>query len=85
MINGFSHPYQLDESTLISRGLRSVFSILFHFLMKFLSANRNAPDGTPKNAVSHLGLLCLSMSHEKAARLVWVNRLCTPLRFSTRG
>ena len=41
--------------------------------MKFMSANRIAPDGTPRFALSHLGLFCLPMSHKKDARLVWVN------------
>ena len=39
--------YHLDESTFISRGFRSDFYLLSHFLMKFLCANRIAPDGTP--------------------------------------
>ena len=29
-INGFSHPYQLDEATLALRGIRSIF---FHFIV----------------------------------------------------
>ena len=41
--------------------------------MKVLSANRIAPAGTPHFAASHLGLFCLSMSHKKDARLLWVN------------
>ena len=32
--------------------------------MKFLQANRIAPDGTPRSAASHLGLYCLPMSHK---------------------
>ena len=36
-------------------------SFLFHFSKKFISANRIAPDGTPRFAASHLGLLCLPM------------------------
>ena len=75
MTNGLSHPYHLDESTFIFRGIGSVFffSFLFHFSMKFVSANRIAPDGTPRFAASHLGLFCLHMSHKKDARLIWVN------------
>ena len=57
--NGLSHPYHLDESTSICRGIRSNFSFLFHFSMKFLQANRIAPDWTPRFAASHLGLFCL--------------------------
>ena len=41
--------------------------------MNFLQANRIAPDGTPRFAASHLGLLCLPMSHKKDSRLIWVN------------
>ena len=34
---GLSHPYLLDESTLLfCRGIRSNYSFLFHFWMKFL-------------------------------------------------
>ena len=51
MTNGFSHPYHLDESTFIYRGIRSDCSFLFHFSMKFMQANKIAPDGTP-----HFGL-----------------------------
>ena len=40
--------------------------------MKFLLANIIAPNGTPYFAASHLGLFCLSMSHKKDARLIWV-------------
>ena len=36
--------------------------------MKFLKANRIAPDGTPYFAASHLGLFCLPMSYKKDAR-----------------
>ena len=43
--------------------------ILFNFSKKILQANRIAPDGTPRSAVSHLGLFCLPMSHKRDARL----------------
>ena len=43
--------------------------------MKFMKANRIAPDGTPRFAASHLGLFCLPMSHKKDARFIWVNLL----------
>ena len=69
LTNGFSHHYQLDESTFIFRGHRSDFYFLTHFSMKFLQANRIAPDGTPRSAASHLGLCCLPMSHKRDARL----------------
>ena len=32
-----------------------------------------ASDGTPRFAASHQGQFCLSMSHKKDARLIWVN------------
>ena len=53
------------------RGVGSIFSFLFHFSIKFVNANRIAPDGTPRFAASHLGLFCLSMSHNKDARLIY--------------
>ena len=74
MTNGFSHCYHLGGSTLIFRGFRSDFHILFIFSMKFLQANRIAPDETPRSAASHLGLFCLRMYHKKDARLKCVNR-----------
>ena len=33
--------------------------------MKFMQANRIAPDGTAPFAASHLGLFCLHMSNKK--------------------
>ena len=72
--NGFSHPYHLDESTSIFRGIRSKFSFLFHFSVKIMLANRIAPDGTPRFVASHLGLFGLPMSHKKDARLLWVKQ-----------
>ena len=71
--NGLSHPYQMDESTFIFRGSVGDFSFLFHFSMNIRSANRIAPDGTPRFAASHLRLFCLPMSHRKDTRLIWVN------------
>ena len=68
--NGLSQPYRLDESIFIFRGIESVFSFLIHFSLKILSANRIAPDGTPRFAASHLGLFCLPMSHKKDATLI---------------
>ena len=34
VMNEVSHPYYLDESTLILGGIRKYFSLLFHFSMK---------------------------------------------------
>ena len=45
-----------------------IFIFSFNFSMKFLSANRIAPDETPHSAASHLGLCCLPMSHKRDAR-----------------
>ena len=71
MMNGFSHHYQLEESTFIFRGVRSDFYFLSHFSMKFVCANKIAPDGTPPHfAASHLGLCCLPLSHKKDTRLI---------------
>ena len=58
--NGLSHTYQMDESTLIFRDIRSNFSFLFYFSMKIKIANRIAQDGTPRFAASHLGLFCFA-------------------------
>ena len=69
LTNGFFHHYLLGESTFIFRDVRSDFYFLSYFSMKFLCANRIAPDVTPRSAVSHLGLCCLPMSHKKDARL----------------
>ena len=67
--NGFTHHYQLDESTCTFRGVRSDFYFYLIFSIKFLCANKIAPDGTPRSAASHLGLFCLPMSHKRDARL----------------
>ena len=69
LTNGFSHHYQLGESTFTFRGIRSDFQFSYHFLMKSLLANRIATDGTSRSAASHLWLYCLPMSHKKDARL----------------
>ena len=52
LTNGFSHHYQLGGSTFIFRGIRSELYFLSHLTMKFLCANRIAPDGTPQNVTS---------------------------------
>ena len=67
MKNGSVNHYHLGECTQIFRGDRNDFQF---FLMKFVYANRIAPDGTPHSASSHLGLCCLPMSHKKDARLI---------------
>ena len=45
-----------------------IIIIFFNFSTKILYANRIAPDGTPRSAASHPGLLCLPMSHKRDAR-----------------
>ena len=72
-MNGLPHPYHLDKSTFSFTGIRSRFSFLFHFLMKFMKANRIAPDGTPRFAASHMGVFCMPMSYKNHAKLIWVN------------
>ena len=81
MINGFSDPYHLDESTFILRGFRNDFSFLSHFLMKIKIANKIAPDGTLHSAASHLGLFSLPMSNKMDARHIWVKQ-AIGVRFS---
>ena len=71
--NGLSHPYHLDETIFIFRGIRSNFSFLFHISMKIIIANRIAQDATPRFAAAHLVLFFLPMSHKKDARLIWFN------------
>ena len=68
--NGISHPYHLGESTIILGALGVFF--LSHFSLKIMSANRIAPDGTPRFAALHLGLFCLPMFRKKGAKLIWV-------------
>ena len=52
MMNGFSHCYHLGLSTFIYRRSRNNFNFLSHFPIKFLYANRIAPDGTPYSVAS---------------------------------
>ena len=51
---------------------RRNFSFLFHFSMKFVKANKIAPDGTPRLIESHLGLIRLLLIHKKHARIICV-------------
>ena len=70
LMNGFSQCYQLGESTFIVRGVRIDFYFLSQILMKFLCANRIAPDRTLRSAASHLGLFCSPMSHKRDTGLI---------------
>ena len=45
-------------------GVLGVVLYFSRFSMKFLCANRIAPDGTPHNAASYLGLYCLPLSQK---------------------
>ena len=42
-----------------------------------------APVGTPRFAASHPELFCLSMSHKRDARLIWVNTQPVLLKMTT--
>ena len=61
LTNGLAHHYQLGESVVILRDIRSDFNFLFHFSMKVLNANSIAPDGMPCSVAPHHGLQCLPM------------------------
>ena len=69
MANGLAHHYQLGESTFILRDIRSDFAFLFHFWIKFLSASRIAPDGTPRSRTTWGYMYTVCHSHKKDARL----------------
>ena len=66
--NGLSYRYHLGESIFILGASGIFFNFYFFFFMKIMSANRIVPDGTPRFAASHLGLLCLPMLHKKDTR-----------------
>ena len=48
-----------------------VFFIFIQILIE-RSVNNGDPDHTPHSVASDLGLHCLTMSHEKDARFIWV-------------
>ena len=77
--NGHSHPYHLDESIFIFRDIGSNFFFVFHFSF---GENRIVPAGMPRFAVSHLGLFCLTMSHKKDVRLIWIKYTVRETDFS---
>ena len=52
------------------------FSFLFNPQKKLLFGNSGEPDQTQHFAASNLFFFCLPMSHEKDARLIWVNKKC---------
>ena len=57
LTNGFSHHYLLGESVSFLGVIFIYFYFLSHFSMKFLCANRIAPDGTPRSAVTSGAML----------------------------
>ena len=62
----------LWASPLSFLGTSSVILIFYFIFRGNFSKQTIAPDGTPQNAASHLGLFCLPMSHKKDARLIRV-------------
>ena len=65
----FSHEAaHLVASTSSFMAIRSDVYTYFILKMKYLWANRIAPDGMPRSVASHLGLL--PMSHIKKTRLI---------------
>ena len=58
----------------ILRVLCGVFLSSFQVLIEHtkLKADSKKPDQTPHHAMSDLDLHCLSVSHKKDARLVWI-------------
>ena len=52
--------------------LGSKFQFHSNFKKVILQANSAEPDQTPRSAASDMVLHCLSMSHKKDARLIWV-------------
>ena len=65
---GLYHCYILDKSICHFRGVRSVLSFSFYFLLKILLANNVDPDWTPQYVASGMVLHCLPMA------LLWISR-----------
>ena len=61
--NGFSHSYELGESTFMFWGIRIIFLFLFHFSMKFTSTSRIVPD-----RASHLGIFRFLLTYFQEKR-----------------
>ena len=64
MLNGISHPYELDESISNLRLLGSKFQFLSNFKSTFRKQTAE-PDQTLRFAASDLALHCLTLSHKK--------------------
>ena len=58
----------LDESFCHFRGVRSIFSLVFHFCWKLLLANTVDPDQMPQYVASDLGLHCLPITLLRVSR-----------------
>ena len=67
--NGLSHPYTLGVSICHLRGDKCMFFFIFVLFVTEIFVSKQ------HNAASDLGLHCLSMSHKKDARLMWVNHV----------
>ena len=78
--SGPVHPYQLDKSISIFRGVWCTFFIFF-FWMKFLYANSVDPYQTPCSAASDLGLHCLPRFQKGDARFIWVKSMLFKVNF----
>ena len=73
--NRLSHPYHLDESIVIFRGIRSIFSFLFHFSMKFMTSSPKGNDRSPENKQVFLNS---SLVSKRFFQLVKGSQLCSP-------
>ena len=70
--NGLSHPYQLDESSLTFRGIRSNFSFLFHFFDEYTVSKQNSPRWDAAFCGVTSGAILFAYVPLKDARLIWV-------------
>ena len=69
MMDGLSHPYHLDESSFVLRGIGSNFS--FYFIFRRKSCKQVE---WPQMGRCVLRLYILPISHKKDARLIWVKQ-----------
>ena len=77
MTNGISHPYQLDESTFILRGIRGNFS----FFISFLDENHVSKQNSPRWDAAFLRRHILGYSVCLCPILIWMETLCGPNQF----
>ena len=72
-LNGVSHCYQLEQSIFVSINVGLYFSFYLNFNRTFCKQTvERDPDQTPRSVASGLDLHCMSTSHKKDARLLWV-------------